>query len=280
MEQIEAAPYFSIVIPAFNREKEVCRAVASCLAQSFADFEVVVVDDGSADRTAGAVAVIPDSRVRLMRHARNRGVCPARNTGIRASSGQWVVFLDSDHEMLPGCLDRAFQITGATGAAGIDRFGFMFRYDDGQCSPSPFPGTVPVGYVEWLRWIDRGHRTDSLWVTRRECFDRCLMPDSTALEFSFCLDFARLFRTRFVAETLALQYTDSPNRLSSRSLPPEPDAIRRRALDELADWEYVLAQHGTALQQYAPRRYTGVLRGASMAHTLAGQRSPALRMAL
>ena len=103
------------------------------------DFEVVVVDDGSADRTAGAVAAIPDRRVRLIRHGRNRGVCPARNTGIRASSGKWVVFLDSDHEMLPGCLDRAFQITGAAGAAGIDRFGFMFQYDDGRRSPSPFP---------------------------------------------------------------------------------------------------------------------------------------------
>src|SRR5450432_320321 len=104
-------PYFSIVIPLFNREKEVLRALKSCLAQDFQAFEVVVVDDASTDQSATVVEDLQDKRVRLIRHAKNRGVCPARNTGVEAAAGKWIVFLDSDDELLPGFLKRSFEMT-------------------------------------------------------------------------------------------------------------------------------------------------------------------------
>src|ERR1039458_5800762 len=104
-------PYFSIVIPVFNREQEVQRALSSCLVQDFQAFEVVVVDDASTDNSATVVEGLQDQRVRLIRHAKNRGVCPARNTGVQAAAGEWIVFLDSDDELLPGCLKRCFEMT-------------------------------------------------------------------------------------------------------------------------------------------------------------------------
>src|SRR5579862_3104859 len=94
-------PFFSIVIPAYNRSVEIVRAVDSCLRQDFSDFEIVVVDDRSTDHTAEVVRRYNDVRINLICHAANRGVCPARNTGVSHANGQWIIFLDSDDELLP-----------------------------------------------------------------------------------------------------------------------------------------------------------------------------------
>lgn len=272
-------PYFSIVVPAFNREIEVCRAIDSCLAQSFPDFEVVVVDDGSTDQTAEAVSRVADPRVRLIRHPRNRGVCPARNTAVLASGGDWIVFLDSDHQFLPGALARMFQVIGDDCEA-FDRFGFMYEFDDGRMSPSPLPAGGEADYAGWLAWINRAQLTDALWATRRACFDRCLLPESFALEFSYGLDFAKHFRTRFFAETLALQHTNSPGRLSCSGPQSDRGLLKRQALDQVADWRRVLSEHGRALEEFAPKRYRAVLRRLSVSHVLAGQKWEGIRAGL
>ncbi len=92
-------PFFSIIIPAYNRAPTIGRAIRSCLRQSFADFEVIVVDDGSRDGTAEAVARCGDSRVSCVRQE-NRGASAARNRGVAEARGTFVAFLDSDDEFL------------------------------------------------------------------------------------------------------------------------------------------------------------------------------------
>lgn len=76
-------------------------AVKSVLQQSFTDFELLVVDDGSTDGTMGQLAEITDPRLQLLSNPRNMGASAARNTGIRAARGDWVAFQDSDDEWLP-----------------------------------------------------------------------------------------------------------------------------------------------------------------------------------
>ena len=102
----QSRPYFSIVIPVYNREKEIVRAVNSCLIQSFGDIEIVIVDDASKDQTVAVVKSLCDPRIVLVCHEMNRNVCPARNTGVAHSRGEWVLFLDSDDEFLPGALEK------------------------------------------------------------------------------------------------------------------------------------------------------------------------------
>jgi glycosyltransferase involved in cell wall biosynthesis len=95
-------PAISVVIPTFNRARVLERAIESVLIQDFRDFELIVVDDGSTDSTREIlekVANCEGERVRCV-FQENRGVSSARNLGIRASSGQWVAFLDSDDEWL------------------------------------------------------------------------------------------------------------------------------------------------------------------------------------
>ena len=96
--------FFSIIIPAFNREELLRRAILSCLAQSFPDFELIVVDDGSTDGTARMVAELSDSRIRYL-WQENKGAPRARNRGAANSTGHYIAFLDSDDEFLPGKLE-------------------------------------------------------------------------------------------------------------------------------------------------------------------------------
>ena len=97
-------PKVSVVIPTFNRANELGRAIASVLAQSFQDFELIIVDDASSDATPAIIASIDDPRVRFIQHEVNQGGSAARNTGIKASLGEYIAFLDSDDEWLPNKL--------------------------------------------------------------------------------------------------------------------------------------------------------------------------------
>ena len=269
-------PYFSIVMPVFNRQSAVRRALDSCLNQDFRAFEVVVVDDGSTDGTAAAVSGYSDPRVRLIRHARNRGANPARNTAVRASRGEWVIYLDSDDELLPGSLSAVHRYVAAADDR-VDRLGFQLLQDDGRVSPYPIPREPVIRYAEWLRWVDRASLTDCLWATRRRCFAQCPLPESFALEFSYSLDFAKRFTSSIIPIALGVVHTDCSDRLSYRIPPSDPEMARRSSMEQAADWEYVLAEHGDGLREFAPRQYRAVLRNAAIAHLLAGNMRCAVR---
>jgi len=101
--QTEAQTTISIVMPLFNKEKEVCRAVQSVLNQTVRDFELLVVNDGSTDKGPHLVRKMNDPRIRLIEQ-RNSGVSAARNRGIEEARAEIVAFLDADDEWLPNFL--------------------------------------------------------------------------------------------------------------------------------------------------------------------------------
>ena len=98
-------PLVSVIIPTYNRAALVAQAVASALAQTWRDFEVLVVDDGSSDDTAASLAPFA-GQVTVLRRPSRGGVSAARNQGIAAARGQWLAFLDSDDLWLPEKLRR------------------------------------------------------------------------------------------------------------------------------------------------------------------------------
>jgi glycosyltransferase involved in cell wall biosynthesis len=93
-------PAVSVVMPVFNRRDRVARAVESVLAQDFADFELVIVDDASTDNTVEVIQSFSDPRIVLLRQPENRLAGAARNRGVREASCELIAFIDSDDEFL------------------------------------------------------------------------------------------------------------------------------------------------------------------------------------
>ncbi|MFI3123602.1 MAG: glycosyltransferase [Methylococcales bacterium] len=109
------APLVSVVIPTYNRALFVTKAIDSVLNQTFADYEVIVVDDGSTDNTKETLERYLDKITYIYQD--NSGVSAARNTGIAVAGGEWVAFLDSDDEWSIDYLAK--QIKHATAFPGI-----------------------------------------------------------------------------------------------------------------------------------------------------------------
>ena len=245
-------PFFSIVIPVYNRQREIRRAIDSCLSQDHSNFELILVDDASQDDSIQVIASYADPRVRLVRHERNRGQCPARNTGVATAKGEWVVFVDSDHALKPGALGRIKHYLESE-LGDVDRIGFMQDWDTGITTPQPDPDGSLLDYWGWLGFIQSALLSDFLLCTRRSTFDSVKWPDSSVAETEYHLDFALKFTTRLIPETLAIQYTDSSNRLTAGHKRPVRAQLMARAGHDVASKKRMLERHGEALRKFAPR---------------------------
>lgn len=93
-------PEISVIIPAFNAERTIGETVTSVLSQTFVDFEVLVINDGSTDHTLDILTQVQDDRVRILTFP-NAGVAESRNRGIQAARGKFLAFLDSDDLWTP-----------------------------------------------------------------------------------------------------------------------------------------------------------------------------------
>ena len=98
---MKTGPLVSVIIPTYNRDRLIGRAIKSALAQTYANLEVIVVDNASSDNTAEVVGSISDGRMKFIRHDVNKGPAASRNTGLKNSYGDYITFLDSDDEWLP-----------------------------------------------------------------------------------------------------------------------------------------------------------------------------------
>ncbi len=93
------SPTVSVITPAYNADRFIAEAVNSVLEQTFADWELIIVNDGSTDRTADVLAQFEDPRIRV-RHQKNAGTSAARNAALECATGRFVAFLDAD-DILP-----------------------------------------------------------------------------------------------------------------------------------------------------------------------------------
>ena len=108
----------SIVVPAFNAETTIERAIASACRQTERKLEIIVVDDASSDQTLAIVAEAAqaDARIRLLRQPANAGPAAARNRGIAAAKGDWIALLDADDSYLPERLGKLLDLADRAGA--------------------------------------------------------------------------------------------------------------------------------------------------------------------
>lgn len=121
--------FFSIVIPTYNREKKVLNAIRSITDQSFKDFEIIVVDDGSTDKTNEAIYNMQDPKIHYFK-TENFGVAHARNYGILKASGSYITFLDSDDLLENFHFQTANQLINENNSPEVVHLNFKWGNED------------------------------------------------------------------------------------------------------------------------------------------------------
>ncbi len=137
---------FSIVIPLYNKERYILRAISSILNQTHADFELIVVDDGSTDNGAGLAAKIADHRIKVVQQA-NGGEAAARNRGIKEASSPYIAFLDADDAWKEEHLTTLAALIKDFPEAGIYCTGYRFVEPSGKSQEPRWSGVPERGYV-------------------------------------------------------------------------------------------------------------------------------------
>lgn len=137
-------PLVSVVIPAHNAASTLRRALDSISLQKYQPMEVIVVDDGSTDCTAEIANTYVDRGLKLLRLANCGGAAQARNHGIKASSGDYVAFLDADDEWTPGKIEKQMALLLATPAMTFVSCGSNLIAPDGADCGNLYPGRQPA----------------------------------------------------------------------------------------------------------------------------------------
>ncbi|WP_346701314.1 glycosyltransferase family A protein [Barnesiella sp. An22] len=125
----------SVVIPLYNKEKQIAHTLQSVLNQTFQDFEIVIVDDGSTDGSVAEVEKFSDSRIRLI-HQKNAGVSAARNRGIEAAKGDLIAFLDADDVWMPEYLATQYHLSQKYPDCNVFACNYEFRDTEGKVTPT------------------------------------------------------------------------------------------------------------------------------------------------
>ena len=152
-------PAISVVVPLYNKGPYIARALNSVFIQTFQDFEVIVVDDGSTDGGAEVVREFDDSRIQLIQQE-NQGVSAARNRGIEVAGAELVAFLDADDEWLPKHLEILLRLRIEHPDAGAYGTAYLIKEPDSKIRVASFGNNIPQ--APWEGLLSRYFRTAAL----------------------------------------------------------------------------------------------------------------------
>lgn len=267
----------SIVIPTRDRAETLPETIASVQEQSFKALEVVVVDDGSTDETASVVGALrsSDPRIRWVQQTEGkRGAPAARNTGLGKSRGEFVLFLDSDDLLLPGCLARRVQALEDQPDAGFSAsLCVQFRDEiDPAAEPDRHWNSEP-DISRFLRFDHAWHTGGVLW--RRETLGAIGGWDE---RLGYFQDWELSLRAlahgiqyeRLEGADWGLRRDDRP-RISGRGYRPTIETIA--LIDAVAELKKTVV-NGSAVADYIP----SICMTLTRRHALAGQVTDALRV--
>ncbi|HEY6334321.1 MAG TPA: glycosyltransferase family 2 protein [Alphaproteobacteria bacterium] len=199
----------SVVMPVYNRAALVARALESVLCQELREFEIVVVDDGSTDDLEGSLAPFSSAPIRLLRQDANTGSAAARNRGIREARGEYIAFLDSDDEWLPGKVTRQLaSLEASPREAGVSITGYFLMRDRlGRCESRPL-----TAQRDWYRYLLGGCTVSmgSCALMRRGIFDEIGFFDEEMrrlYDWDWLLRYTRTQGIANLAEPLAIVHT-------------------------------------------------------------------------
>lgn len=222
----EFKPLISVVIPLFNKAKYIQRSLDSVLHQSFQNFEIIVIDDGSTDGGPMFVASYADIRIRLISQ-KNSGVSVARNLGIHEAKGEYIAFLDADDEWSPEFLSTVRLLQEQYPVAKVFATGYCSKYESSEkyinYTFDPIPDAPWNGIIDNYFACLYRNTSGPLW-TGAICIERSILLQyggfDSSLKIGEDLDlWIRLFlnsKVAFSADIKSIYYLDVVN--SSRDL--------------------------------------------------------------
>jgi glycosyltransferase involved in cell wall biosynthesis len=244
---------FSIIVPVFNRAGTIGRALQSLIAQTYSNFEVVVVDDGSGDGSAAvAEGYTHDARFKVVRLTTNVGVNAARNFGFDyiSDDSDWVTFLDSDDEFLPDAL--ALMINDIKANPGYLDYCFsVIDHRGNLCSRVAYP---PV-YMTYQQQVCSSTRPHGEWV---HTLDASLVRSGrfrypiqvrNGFESIAYLELARYAGTLYSASVVRRYYLDSEGLTRVR------EKSREMSRNGIAGYELFFEKYGSDFRSLAPKEY-------------------------
>ncbi len=226
-------PTISIILPTYNREHLLGRSIQSVLNQTYRDFELIIVDDGSTDNTEKLVRSFKKETINYIKHRENRGPATARNTGIKSASGEYIAFQDSDDEWLPEKLEKQMMVFKASPPdVGVVYTGFFQFINTRKRYIPPTKVVQKDGYIFANLMKDCFVSTQTTLV-KRDCFIVTGMFDerfTPSEDWELFLRMSRQYQFRCVNEPLVIVYH-------------QPDSITANLSAEIRSYKLVLDQY-------------------------------------
>lgn len=245
MSRISTDEKISIIVPTYKRAHLIGRSISSILAQTYKNYEIIVVNDGPVDGTEEVVKAFHDERIIFIQHSSNKGISTARNTGVQAASGKLIAFLDSDDEWKPEKLEKqVMAFLQADDAVGIV---YTERFD----TVDNIHFTIPSSIVSKRE----GNITDILLqgslitlqtaMIKKVCFESAGLFDVNCIVFEdweIWLRMSRQYKFKYISEPLVIIHSD-----------PTEEHASRNFQHYIGSLEYILQKHKAAFYK-APKK--------------------------
>jgi len=272
-----APPQVTVIIPTFNRARYLAEAIQSVLGQTFLDYELIVVDDGSTDGTSAVLAGFGDSRLRVLRQE-NRGISAAMNAGLRAARGKYIARLDSDDMWFPNLLACETMVLDSRPDVGV----VYARAQAMSANGTPrehylgLPLRYPQDALLSLLWGDCTCNITAL--ARRSCFAAAGPYDETLRtheDWDMWLRVARSYHFTFLHSTLG-RFREHDDGITSPSSSTFVAHIESRV--QVLDKFYASPHLPSRLAAFKTRAYRNIYTEIGLFLFNTGHHTRALRM--
>ena len=263
-------PKVSVILPTYNRANYIARALDSILVQTYKDYEIIVVDDGSTDATSEVLKHFSD-KIKYIRQS-NQGSATARNRGIQESKGEYIAFLDSDDYWVPEKLQEQVNVLAVHPEVGIVYARMPIINEKGEKIGMKPAGVSGKNFKELLEvW---GDLPTSTVMTRRVCFNEVGLFDTTLVtmqDIDMWLRISRRYQLYEIEGKVLAYYCRHNTQITTNKikvysglvtiykkiLRSYPDAPRELMLKRILSNQYLLAR-----ANYNERFYSAALKNA------------------
>lgn len=211
-------PKVSVLVSAYNAMKYLPKTINSVLAQTYQDFEIVIVNDGSSDNIGSWFERLADQRVRLVSQS-NQGLASARNAGLAEAKGEYIAFIDADDLWLPTKLEKQVNVLNGNSEIGLVYTWVSLIDENGKSS-----GKIRKNYARRNVWVDLTVHNivecGSVALARKDCFEKVgnfdvTLPFSCSEDWDMWLRIAAHYSFELIPEPL-VHYRCHINNLSNR----------------------------------------------------------------